>query len=105
MKHCSGCGQSKRIDDFYRHRARPDGRQDWCKDCQREMTKSPSEADALIIAALETLAKLYERIFPHMVQGWIDLVIGERTVRRKMALMAAQGKIRRLGPRSGYLPN
>ena len=35
QKHCSGCGETKPLSDFYRNSRRPDGRQIWCKACSR----------------------------------------------------------------------
>lgn len=34
-KRCPGCGETKPVDLFHRHRRYPDGRQYYCKDCQR----------------------------------------------------------------------
>ena len=35
-KRCPRCGLLKPIKEFYRNRARPDGRSDWCKDCKKD---------------------------------------------------------------------
>ena len=35
-KRCLKCGKRKRLDKFARNRSRPDGRQKWCKECQRQ---------------------------------------------------------------------
>jgi Autographiviridae endonuclease VII len=35
VKHCPGCRQAKAVDAFSRDRCRPDGRQVYCKECNR----------------------------------------------------------------------
>jgi hypothetical protein len=37
MKTCTMCGETKSIDEFYKHRRMPDGRQSCCKVCSRAM--------------------------------------------------------------------
>lgn len=40
MKTCSRCSADKDEDDFHRDRARTDGRQPWCKACERERDRA-----------------------------------------------------------------
>jgi len=38
MKTCTGCGETRSVDEFYRHRRSRDGRQARCKECQKAYT-------------------------------------------------------------------
>jgi 5-methylcytosine-specific restriction endonuclease McrA len=37
---CSGCGEVKPLDQFYRDRSRPSGRQSRCKECERKRMRT-----------------------------------------------------------------
>lgn len=45
MKTCSKCRESKPLDAFHKHAGRPDGRQPYCKGCQRSQCRSNGSAD------------------------------------------------------------
>lgn len=42
VKACPRCRQTKKLDDFHRNRARPDGYADWCKACYKDLSRSKS---------------------------------------------------------------
>lgn len=39
LKYCKGCGQTKPLSEFYKHRTTHDGLRGKCKDCQREQNR------------------------------------------------------------------
>lgn len=39
LKTCSKCGEGKLLDEFYKAKQAPDGRQRWCKECSRASFK------------------------------------------------------------------
>lgn len=39
VKRCTGCGEVKPLDDYYRNRAKPDGRRSECKTCTAEAAR------------------------------------------------------------------
>jgi len=43
MKRCSRCGSLKKLSDFGKHRSRPDGLQDWCRDCKAAYRRTYQE--------------------------------------------------------------
>jgi hypothetical protein len=45
MKECTHCHTPKKLDDFWRHKVTPDGRQSWCKLCVREQRKEARKAN------------------------------------------------------------
>lgn len=52
MKTCYGCQRSLPLESFHRHKARKDGRQARCKDCQKQSTyeyrrQNPERASAI----------------------------------------------------------
>jgi hypothetical protein len=40
VKNCPACGETKPLDEFYRHRRQKDGRQPWCKLCHRARNRA-----------------------------------------------------------------
>ena len=40
QKKCSGCKESKNLDDFYKNKLMSDGRSNYCKDCTRNNSKN-----------------------------------------------------------------
>lgn len=43
MKICSKCGLLKSLKDFNKNRRRMDGRQKWCRDCEKDYYRSKKE--------------------------------------------------------------
>ncbi len=39
-KKCSGCGEEKLFDKFYKDKWRADGYKNWCKSCAKEYQQS-----------------------------------------------------------------
>ena len=46
LKICSRCGEAKAADEFNRYRNSPDGRQNYCRDCQRAYRQAPERMAA-----------------------------------------------------------
>lgn len=40
-KTCPACGLAKRLEDFYASKSAKDGKQTWCKECQRSRKRNP----------------------------------------------------------------
>ncbi len=47
FKTCACCGQTKRIDKFYRARKSKDGLQSWCIQCTKEAVQQKRKSDKL----------------------------------------------------------
>ncbi len=47
-KRCPKCGIIKPVNEFYRNKARPDGRADWCKDCKKAHKYSKGKIEVVI---------------------------------------------------------
>lgn len=45
-KRCSRCGETKPLDDFYRAKSRPDGRQAYCKQCKKSVYSQYAKENA-----------------------------------------------------------
>lgn len=43
-KRCPRCGEVKLLTEFHRHAARPDGRQSYCRECQRAAVRANQQA-------------------------------------------------------------
>lgn len=56
-----------------------------------------------VIQTIEQLSSRYRAIFPKHLLAFLDRAVCERTLRSVMARLASEGKIQRLGARSGYL--
>ncbi len=59
--------------------------------------------DKEILHIMDRLAhKGYKTVYPRQVQAWMDNERSERQLRRDMARMAREGRLRRLGERGGF---
>jgi len=61
--------------------------------------------DTQIIQIVSRLQVNYRRVYPWMVQAWMDEenARSEATLRRYMRRLAGEGKLVRLGERRGYM--
>ena len=65
------------------------------------MTREEMEREILKI--MTRLARDgYKTVYPRQVQAWLDSERSERQLRRDMARMAREGRLRRLGDRGGF---
>lgn len=101
-KQCTCCRIEYRLSNFYNDKNRKDGKHPWCKGCCKSR-KRASELDKRIVAVIDELSSRNQRIFPLTVQIALGVKIALSLLRQDMARLAKQGKIMRLGPRSGYL--
>lgn len=49
-KYCSGCLQSKSLDNFHKNSRNKDAHQDWCKDCVKEYKYQYREVNRVAIS-------------------------------------------------------
>ncbi len=64
---------------------------------------SRNEIEQEIIRAMSRLARDgYKTVYPRQVQAWLDVERSDRQLRRDMARMAREGRLRRLGERGGF---
>ena len=58
--------------------------------------------DGQIIRVMKRLDRAHERVYPWMVQPWLDVYRHERTLRKDMCRLAENGYLERVGQRKGY---
>lgn len=60
--------------------------------------------DDKIIATIQHLERRYNTVYPYQVAQWLEgEVMSERMVRYRMAKLANDGALARLGERKGYM--
>lgn len=59
--------------------------------------------DEKIVATIQRLERRYTAVYPYQVAIWMDEPISERCIRYKMARLADEGRLARLGERKGYV--
>ncbi|GIK66223.1 MAG: hypothetical protein BroJett018_40170 [Chloroflexota bacterium] len=67
---------------------------------------SKEEMDKEILRIMLRLARDgFKTVYPRQVQAWLDTERSERQLRRDMARMAREGRLRRFGERGGFSLN
>lgn len=61
-KQCARCDEIKPLEVFYRNAARPDGRADYCKECERQNWETRERRDR----------NEREVILPELAKHWIS---------------------------------
>lgn len=62
------------------------------------------QIEFVIVNMVGRLSERHDRVWPWMVGAQLEFYRCEQTLRRDMARMARQGKLRRVGIRKGYWP-
>ena len=65
--------------------------------------KSKTEVDEDIVRIVHQMTRNgYGKIYPLHIQAWLDVDRSERQLRRDMARLAREGRLKRLGERGGF---
>lgn len=105
-KKCALCGVMKPLADYHKKRGTKDGHRSRCKDCRKKrvapLRPHSYEIDELVLGVTRELSRVYETVYPYMVQARLDVAVSESTVKRVMRRLEARAEIMNLGGRRGY---
>ena len=91
MKQCKGCGEVQAAEAFNRDRSAPDGRQTWCRTCNKERSKQ-FRKDNPEVARLSHASLALSKA-ESTIEEWVDLTPQEKSVLASL-IARAQAAVR-----------